>query len=154
MEQYLPQINTIVEGILAETEFYIVEMYIKPTNNLKVYIDGDQGITINEITKINRSLRYQIDELAWYPEGDFSIEVSSPGIDEPIKLKRQYIKNIGREIEITTLGTEPKTIIGKLIAIDDENVQLEETVGKKKEIVPHNIALTDIKKAIVQISFK
>lgn len=154
MEQYLQQVKPMVEALIADGGFYIIDIYVKPTNNLKVFIDGDQGITINEITKINRSLRHQIDELAWYPDGDFSIEVSSPGIDEPIKLTRQYIKNIGRELEIITLGEEPKTIIGKLINADEAKIQLEELVGKKKEVVMHEIAIADIKKAIVQISFK
>ena len=72
----------------------MVEVRIKPTNNIKVYIDGDQGVSIEKLVNYNRKLYKKIEEDGMYPNGDFSLEVSSPGLDEPLKMHRQYQKNI------------------------------------------------------------
>jgi Uncharacterized protein conserved in bacteria len=70
----------------------LVQVKIKPTNNIKVFLDGDNGITIEDCIKVNRKLYAEIEELAMYPDGDFSLEVSSPGVGEPLLLQRQYVK--------------------------------------------------------------
>jgi len=103
MEQNTPTtrveaITELVENLIKDSSYFIYDIFIKPTNNIKIFLDGDDGITINAIAPINRALRNQIEELNWYPEGDFSLEVSSPGIDEPLKFVRQYRKNIGRTL--------------------------------------------------------
>src|SRR5580698_9642471 len=91
-------IEGMVQEILAgEPGYFLVEVKIKPTNNVKVYIDGDQGISIEKCVQFNRALYKKLDEAAFFPAGDFSLEVSSPGLDEPLKLHRQYRKNIGRQ---------------------------------------------------------
>ena len=94
-------VEGLVEGLLAaEPEYFLVDVRIKPTNNVKVYIDGDQGISIEKCVRYNRALYKQLEEGGLFPNGDFSLEVSSPGLDEPLKLHRQYKKNIGRLVEI------------------------------------------------------
>lgn len=155
MDTNITKIETLVQALIEGTTFFLVNIKIKPTNNIKVYLDGDQGITINDISKLNRALYNQIEEAAWYPEGDFSLEVSSPGIDEPLKLLRQYIKNIGREVEITFLDPSTPIVVGKITEVDttNETIALEITTGKKKEISTQVIAIKDIKTAIIQIKF-
>lgn len=155
MSQYLEKIKEKLEAIIADSEIFLVDMFVKPTNNFKIYIDGDSGVPINVISKINRTLRNQVDEEPWFPEGDYSLEISSPGVDAPLKFPRQYKKHIGRDLEITFNNSEIPAVTGKLVDISESNVlSIEELVGKKKEIVLHQIALEDIKTAIVQISFK
>ncbi len=67
---------------------------------MKVFIDGDQGISIEKCVMYNRALYKRLEEMQFFPDGDFSLEVSSPGLDEPLKLLRQYKKNVGRLVEI------------------------------------------------------
>lgn len=154
MEQYLDQVKAKLEAIIQDSDYFLVDMKVKPTNNLKIYLDGDNGITISAISNINRALRNQIDEEGWFPEGDYSIEISSPGVDTPLKFIRQYKKHIGRELEIV-LNDEAATVVtGKLTGITEEIIMLEETIGKKKEIKIHEFPLAGIKSAIVQVSFK
>lgn len=100
----------MLNSVLAEEpEYFPVSVRIKPTNNIKVFIDGDNGITIEKCVRFNRALYKLIEESGMYPEGEFSLEVSSPGIDEPLKLHRQYTRNIGRDVEISfTDGTKKK----------------------------------------------
>ena len=80
-----------VEALInTEPDLFLVEVSIKPTNNIKVFIDGDQGVSIDKLVRYNRNLYRQIEEEKMFPNDDFSLEVSSPGLDEPLKLIRQY----------------------------------------------------------------
>ena len=152
-----PQI-AIVEKLVAamleaEPSLFLVDIRVKPTNNIKVYIDGDQGVSIDKLVQYNRRLYKQIEEMGLYPGGDFSLEVSSPGVDEPLKLHRQYLKNIGRFAEVTDL--EGKKTEGKLVSATETELGLEETKGKgkKAETIVHAIPFSTIKTTKIQIKF-
>jgi ribosome maturation factor RimP len=152
-----PQIQAFeqkVEALIsAEPELFLVEVKIKPTNNIKVFIDGDQGISIEKLVQYNRKLYKEIEETNMFPNGDFSLEVSSPGLDEPLKLFRQYVKNIGRFVEITEMDGSKKE--GKLISATEQEITVEEIKGKgkKQEIVQHTIPFESIKTTKIQIKF-
>ena len=126
---------------------------IKPTNNIKVYLDADEGLSIDRCVKINRAMYRTIEEEGWYPDGNFSLEVSSPGIDEPLKLLRQYKKNIGRNVEVTMMDENKQE--GKLVAVSEEIITIEYTEGKNKKAVTvtKEIPLDKVKQTIVQIAF-
>jgi len=147
-------IEALIEKLIEGDEnVFLVSVRIKPTNNIKVFLDADSGISIENCIKINRALYKTIEEEAWYPDGNFSLEVSSPGVDEPLKMLRQYKKNIGRKLEVTF--ADDTKIEGKLLGADENGFQFEYTEGKNKKAVTHNkeIAFTEIKQAIVLISF-
>jgi ribosome maturation factor RimP len=139
--------------ISAEPDLFLVEVRVKPTNNIKVFIDGDQGVSIEKLVQYNRKLYKEIEESAVFPNGDFSLEVSSPGLDEPLKLYRQYVKNIGRFVEVTETDGSQKE--GKLISATEQAIEVEEQrgKGKKMEIVQHTILFENIKMTKIQIKF-
>lgn len=128
---------------LEDTDCYLVDFKVKPTNNYKFYIDSDTGLTLEKCMKINRSLRRKVEEAELYPDGDISIEVSSPGVDVPLRTKRQFVKNIGRKLEIELQDEEANGIIGKLIEVSDEGIKLEKTQpslkGRKVAVTPVEI---------------
>ena len=132
--------------------YFLVEISVKPTNNIKVFVDADQGAAIDQLSRINRALYKWVEENL-FPNGDFSIEVSSPGLDEPLKLDRQYLKNIGRAVEIVLKNGLKKE--GKLISVSENEVVIEEEIGKgkKKEVVQHIILKEEIKTTKVQVKF-
>jgi ribosome maturation factor RimP len=139
--------------ISTDPETFLVEVKIRPGNNIKVFIDADNGMSIDRLAQYNRSLYRQIEESALFPNGDFSLEISSPGLDEPLKLRRQYIKNIGRYIDVLLKnGTKRE---GKLIAVNDNDIVLEEEKVNKKQrtMVQHTILYDDIKTTKIQIKF-
>lgn len=139
--------------IAADPDVFLVDIRIKPTNNIKVFLDADNGISIDRLIQYNRRLYKDLEESNLYPDGDFSLELSSPGLDEPLKLHRQYVKNIGRWLEIMLLdGTRRE---GKLQAAGEQELTLEEEKGKgkKKELVAHTIPYSDIKTAKIQVKF-
>ncbi len=140
----------IIEG---DSDIFLVSVRIKPTNNFKIYFDADSGLSIEKCIKINRALYKNIEEKGWYPDGNFSLEVSSPGVDEPLKMLRQYKKNVGRRLEVLLKDDSRKE--GKLVNVDDNSITIEYTEGKNKKAVTHTkeIAFSDIKQATVLISF-
>ena len=140
-------------GPLLNEDIFLVSIKIKPTNNFKIYVDADSGLGIEKCIKINRALYKIMEEMGMYPDGDFSLEVSSPGLDEPLKLLRQYKKNVGREVEVITID-ELKTE-GKLTAVTDEKITVEYSEGKGKKAVvkKDDIYFSNIKQTKVQIKF-
>ncbi len=152
-ENQVMAVEARLNELLAEMPgYFLVEISVKPTNNIKVFVDADDGATIEQISRINRAL-YKWIEANLFPNGDFSIEVSSPGLDEPLKLERQYLKNIGRMVEILLKNGIKKE--GKLlsVAVNDILIEEEKGKGKKKEFVQHIILKEEIKTTKVQIKF-
>lgn len=155
-EQIVQYLYDTIEG----SDCFLVDYKVKPTNNYKFYIDSDTGFTLEKCMKINRAIRRKVEEAALFPDGDISIEVSSPGIDAPLKLVRQFQKNIGRKLEIELLDVESSGIIGKLLEAGEDEIKIEKTPiirrGKKEansgiEIL--TLKFDEIKTATVLIEF-
>ena len=150
----LQQIEAMVDATLEpEPEFFRVQVRIKPTNNVKVYIDGDNGVTIEKCVQFNRSLYKQLEESGLFPSGDFSLEVSSPGVDEPLKLHRQYAKNTGRFVSVQFIDGTVKE--GKLVQVADADIIIEQVSGKGAKAVTQQLVIpfSNIKSTTVQIKF-
>lgn len=143
----------ILNLIGPEKELFLVEIWIKPTNNIKIYIDGDQGVSVDKLVSYNRKLYRQLEEEGLFPNGDFSLELSSPGLDEPLKLYRQYQKNVGRSVEV--MMTEGLKQEGTLKGVNEEQIELEIATGKGKKVVTQVLAIpfVQIKTTKVQIKF-
>lgn len=136
---------------------FLVEVELKGGHKLNVFIDSDEGITLDKCRKVSRHLEAELDEKLWLGE-KYTLEVSSPGVRRPLKMKRQYHKNIGRKIEVKlSAGGEEE---GTLTETTEEYIVIEKRVkrkeGKKKinEIVAVQIPFEDIKETKVKISFK
>ena len=111
VEDHIRIIEGKVNSLLSNhPTHFLVEVRIKPTNNIKVFIDADEGVILSDLIEYNRKLYKQLEESELFPNGDFSLEVSSPGLDEPLKLFRQYKKNIGRFVEITLKDSVKVTV--------------------------------------------
>lgn len=145
------RVNELIED---QPGLFLVDIRIKPTNNIKVFIDGDAGVTIETLVQYNRRLYRQLEESGLFPGGDFSLELSSPGLDEPLRLHRQYRKNIGREVEI--VKKDGIRIEGVLTGVEESEIRVEEQKGKNKknrEVVTHQIPFDHIKTTKIQIKF-
>ncbi|HTS44286.1 MAG TPA: ribosome assembly cofactor RimP [Puia sp.] len=145
--------SMIRELLSADPSYFLVDIRIKPVNNIKVFLDGDHGITIEKCVQVNRALYKKIDAESIFPAGDFSLEISSPGLDEPLKLIRQYKKNIGRKVEIVLVDGSKKE--GKLMEVSEDGIILEEAKGKNKnrQLINQTFLFTNIKTTKVQAVF-
>ncbi len=148
------QVETfLTEEILSQEEdLFLVEVTHKGNSGnskLLVLVDGDQGLDIDRCASISRRLGAHLEELDIIP-GKYTLEVSSPGVDQPLKLKRQYVKNMGRTLKVELNDGDTKE--GVLTDVQENHFDLEEV--KKKEKVISTIALSDVKKSKVIVSFK
>jgi len=153
-DSVLDNIEELVNRFLEnEPEYFLVEVKVKATNNIKVFIDGDKGISIEKCVQFNRQLYKIIEGTDLFPQGDFSLEVSSPGIDKPLKLQRQYLKNTGRNVEI--LFNDDSVKSGRLLQVSNDDLILEEIVGKGKKAETRQLVIpfSNIKTTTVQIEF-
>ena len=156
------KIEALISTKFEEEDFancFLVEIKFNASNNtLQVYIDHDIGLNIVQCRKLSRYLEAYLDESQELGE-KYVLEVSSPGLDQPLQLVRQYKKNIGRELRIKL--TDGNKVEGEIVAVTDEAVTLETLVvtkigkkKKKKEMVQTSYPYNTIAKAKIKISFK
>jgi len=122
------------------------------SNKLEIFIDADLGISFGRCKRMSRHLEAYLDEMN-YKDGKYGIVVSSPGVDRPIKLRRQFEKNVGRNLKITLKdGSEEVGLFNKM---EGDQLTLEMPhPEKKKTMIEKEINFNDLERAIVQISFK
>ncbi|MGZ0015617.1 ribosome assembly cofactor RimP [Yeosuana sp. AK3] len=146
--------DLLEKALLERTDLFLLEMSISDDNQIKIVIDGDAGVNVEDCMFVSRAIEHNIDR----EEVDFALEVASAGATSPIINKRQYNKNVGRDLEVkTTSNTMEATLKGVLedgISLE-WNVREPKPVGKgkitiKKEAV---IAYDDIVEAKVMIKF-
>ncbi|MFM1829298.1 MAG: hypothetical protein RL624_1539 [Bacteroidota bacterium] len=151
MQEMISKIEALLAPLLEGTDMFVTNLQIEPGNNIKLFLDADEGLNVQKSVSINRQLVTQIDELGWYPNGDYSLEVSSPGVDEPLRSIRQYKKNIGRTLAVTNV--EDLEQIGVLKAVTEVGISIEVKINKKKETAIVEVPFENIKQSIVQVIF-
>jgi ribosome maturation factor RimP len=152
MVEIVEKVNALLVPILDGTDIFVVSVKVKPVNNIKVYLDADSGLSIDKAVAVNRKLYPGLEESGMFPAGDFSLEVSSPGVDEPLIHARQYVKNKGRKVMITDMEGVEKT--GMLMEVAEDHVTLEIKGKKPKDAtVVAEIPFSNIKSTVVQIIF-
>lgn len=148
-------VKKLVEEKLDERMF-VVGISVSESNRIDIYIDGFDGLTIDQCVAVSRHVEHSLDREI----EDFSLQVSSPGLSEKFRVKEQYIKYQGKQVEVITAdGLE---LEGTLISANDEEFVLETSVkekpegGKKKELIvkKHQFKYDEIKSAKAVISFK
>ncbi|MDB5156817.1 MAG: ribosome assembly cofactor RimP [Mucilaginibacter sp.] len=147
----------LVEEKIAEIErpdLFLVSAKLHSNGKLIILVDGDNGIGIAECVQISRYVGFKLEEEDII-KTPYNLEVSSPGIDTPLTLARQYTKNIGRNLAIKMADGSKRE--GNLTAITEDAVMIEEKIkqkGKKDELVESVIPIEQITETKVLISFK
>ncbi|MFN0203708.1 MAG: hypothetical protein ACKVTZ_19430 [Bacteroidia bacterium] len=157
-----PEIKTQIESIVAETNpnAYIVEMKFKRSKRsvLLIRVDTDLGISLEECILINKAIGKWLEEQAedfW--DFEYNLDVTSPGVGEPLVLKRQYHKEIGRKLRVVRQSSEIEE--GELLTVSDTEIQLKRDVPKAKQKVTSDadliktIPFDGIKEAKVVVVF-
>lgn len=147
-------LNLIEEALAQHQELFLIDYHISPSGNIELTVDGDHGISIDQCVAISRYIERRLNE----DEEDFALTVTSPDITKPISHNRQYIKNIGRTLQILT---ETEKIEGKLTDVSEIGVQLtyltkvpkEKGKGKITVEVQKEIPFNTIKKSTVKIVY-
>jgi ribosome maturation factor RimP len=130
------KINDLIEAALRDrTDLFLIECTISSDHHIRILLDGDQGVNLKTCIEISRSIEHNLDR----ETEDFSLEVASAGVGNPLQNRRQYTKNIGRKLRVE-LDSEP-TLEGVLTAATETDFTLEwkqrepKPVGKGKQTV-------------------
>ncbi len=149
------KISQIVEEFLVDSPLFLVDMKVSSRNQILVFLDGDKGVPISSCVQLSRHIESSLDREV----EDFELEVSSVGVDRPLVMPRQFIKNVGREIVFT--DEAGKKIKAKLIGADQRGITIEKQIPKKKKKDPsiqedpvQTLPYSAAKDVKVQVSFK
>jgi ribosome maturation factor RimP len=142
-------LRQIAEDFLQGTDRFLVEVVVKPGNRIHIFLDSDSFVSIAHCAGLNRHIESQLDREV----EDYELSVSSAGLDQPLKLLRQYRKQIGREISVTL--KDGRKITGTLLAANEKGVEVHEVLKVKKEITEtrHLLDFVNIKEAKQVIKF-
>lgn len=146
------RIRELLDQILSENDSYLVDLRMRP-NKVEVYADRDPHITIEDCARISRTLEKQLDEEFGFSQR-YTLEVSSPGMDQPLKVLRQFRKNLGRTVDVVLYSGVKRT--GVLIYADEKMIKLEEKVKLEsaEQTTQAEIPFVQIKSTQVVINFK
>jgi ribosome maturation factor RimP len=142
-------IKDLTNQHLEGSDRFAVSVAVRPDNRIRIFIDSDSRVLIEHCIELSKFIESQLDREA----EDFELNVSSSGLDQPYKLSRQYIKNIGREVSV--LQKDNTKIEGTLIAADELGFTVKQVLKVKKVITEnvHTFLYSDIKetKEIIKI---
>lgn len=149
-------VESLINEAVAGTTCFLVDLKIGNANEIKVEIDSDEGVTVADCVNVSRGIEHNLDREA----EDFSLKVTSPGADQPLKVWRQYPRHVGRTVKIAT--ADDRELKGELLKVEDESLTIrteprKSGKGKKKvKIEPEEIELNkqDIRSTTVVLSFK
>jgi ribosome maturation factor RimP len=147
------QLKVYIEEAIADTNLFIVEIKGIAVKRATVLLDGDEGIKIEDCARVSRHINQKMEEDG-LEEALISLEVSSPGVDFPLKFERQYPQHVGRTLAIKLL--DGKELEGKLISIDAAVIAVEEKIkekGKKVSLNNISLALSEIAEAKIKVTF-
>jgi ribosome maturation factor RimP len=150
-EKIEQKVNAFIEG----QDLFLVDVKITPQQKIMVFLDGvSQNISIDQCVKISRMLESYLEEEGLVGE-KYTLEVSSPGMDQPFKIMQQYFKSINRSVEV--LKKDGVKLEGVLKKVDDNEIQLEIIKLEKGKVMDTqyvNIPFSEIKATTKLITFK
>ena len=146
----------LAEALSLQPDLFLIDLHIDDQSRVHVVLDGDNGVSLEQCIKVSRHIEHQLDREVH----DFSLEVSSAGATHPLKMVRQYKKNIGRKLAVHTIDND--NFKATLTHADDDQITLEwkarepKPIGKGKHTVVKQLQVpyNQIEKATVQIQFK
>jgi ribosome maturation factor RimP len=142
------KLETAIAGALESQDAYLVELIVGADNVISLFVDADGGISLQKLKMINREVEAAFDREV----EDFELTVSSPGLERPFRVQRQYRNNIGRWVKVKTADGKVRT--GKLQSVSEEAIVLEvHPVKKKDPVVEETIGFTDITETKIEIRF-
>jgi len=142
------------EALVENASLFLLDLNFGADNSIKVIVDGDTGVPLSECIRISRNVEHNLDREA----EDFSLEVTTPNITDPLVNHRQYNKNMDRTLLVKT---DEGKFEGKLVAVNEKEITLHwktrepKPIGKGKITVEKQqiIPLSEIKQAKVKIIF-
>lgn len=134
--------NLLQEAFEENNSLFLIELKVDSNNHITVIIDGDEGVSVNDCIAVSRKIEHNLDR----EEEDFSLEVASAGVSQPLTLPRQYKKNVGRKLAVAT--SEGK-FEGELVKVEDGAITLKWKTREPKPVGKGKVTVT--KEAVLPI---
>lgn len=154
--EFREKIESLIGEFLKEREdLFLIDLRFSAADDITVILDGDQGVSVQDCLDASRAIEFNMDR----EEHDFSLQVMSAGLSEPLKSERQFRKNIGRELDV--LLEDDTRVEGELLTLDEKSITLVLRYRKPKEVgkgkvdvvEEREIPYSEIKKALVTVKF-
>ncbi|MDF0719387.1 ribosome assembly cofactor RimP [Kaistella sp. PBT33-4] len=154
--EFREKIESLIGEFLKEREdLFLIDLRFSAADDITVILDGDQGVSVQDCLDASRVIEFNMDR----EEHDFSLQVMSAGLSEPLKSERQFRKNIGRELDV--LLADDTRVEGELLTLDEKSITLVLRYRKPKEVgkgkvdvvEEREIPYSEIKKALVTVKF-
>ncbi len=130
------KVETLLNQALeSRPDLFVLNFDISDNNDINLIIDGDKGVSIDDIVYISRQIEHNLDR----DEEDFALTVSSVDITKPFHLKRQFVKNLNRKIKVKTNAGEKE---GLLTEVDNDKIVLENKIREPKKIGKGKVTVT------------
>ncbi len=146
----------LVENNLPSQDHFLVDIILKGSAKQRkviVLLDGDNGVSISDCASVSRAMAVSLEEDDLFP-GQYTLEVSSAGLDYPLSLKRQYLSRLGKLLALRLTGGEE--LDGKLLEVAEDEITIDKVIKikKRKSTEVTKVPFAQIEKAMVQVSFK
>lgn len=141
-------LQDLAEPIVAQFDADLEEVVIRQAGKrqlVRVVVDAADGLTLDLVASISRAVSQALDDSSILGSGAYVLEVTSPGVDRPLRLPRHWQRAVGRVIRVTDRAGIPHE--GRLVAVRTDEVVLE------AEGSVHLIAMKDVSRAVVQVEF-
>ncbi len=146
------QVSELITPALHQAGYFLEDVNIVSPGQhriVTVIVDGESGLNLDQVTVASKLVSELLDAAVFMGETPFTLEVTSPGIDRPLPLPRHSAKNVDRLLKVTK--TDGVTITGRILSNTENGVTL--SITEKKDVKEVVVALTDIKRATVEIEF-
>ena len=146
------QIAELLRAAVEANGAYLEDVHLATPGKhriVTVIVDGDSALNLDQVTVITKAISELLDNATFMGETPFTLEVTSPGIDRPLTLPRHFAKNVSRLLKVT--NNDGSVVEGRLKTVGESEITLE--IAIKKETTEKVIALSDIKRAVVEIEF-
>lgn len=149
-------IRELLNEELARRELFLVELQVRPANKIGIFIDNMKGVTLEECMAVSRFIESRLNR----DEEDFELEVSSPGLDKPLRLPVQFLKNTGRQLDVvkadgTKITGQLTGVLSEAIVLETETLVKDGPKGRKTKVTQSvEVRFEEIKAAKVVISLK
>lgn len=150
------KLTDVIEDAIKDTDIFLVDVKVSPDNNITVEIDSMKGLDIATCADLTRKIEAEFDREV----EDYELEVGSAGLTSPFKVKQQYVKNIGNDVDVVT--RDGRKLSGRLVEVGDSDFTIEvptkvKVEGQKRptvQIIPQTIAMDNAKSVVYAIKFK
>jgi ribosome maturation factor RimP len=145
-------IAELIEPAVTAQGFYLEEVQLVSPGKHRIVtciVDGEISLNLDQVTAVSRAISELLDEAPIMGDAPFTLEVTSPGVDRPLTKPRHFAKNVDRLLKI--IKTDGEVVTGRITSNTESEVVL--SVVSKKETTEVAVAISDIKRAVVEIEF-